>query len=146
MNAGRCEYVAASIVESWNELIYLYGSVIWYQRRKQAVFFRTRPPYVLRGWKGIPWVLVKQPENTTERLSRKEFETLLLCDGETNLDDIAKCYAQLAVNNFNNASSNFVLPFEGYDELSFLAKKANESDNGRNIKAGKTKIFSVKFS
>ena len=46
--------------------------------------------------------------------------------GETNLDDIAKCYAQLAVNNFNNASSNFVLPFEGYDELSFLAKKAND--------------------
>lgn len=86
MNAGRCEYVAASIVESWDELIYLYGSVIWYQRRKQAVFFRIRPPYVLRGWKGIPWVLVKQPENTTERLSRKEFETLLLCDGETNLD------------------------------------------------------------
>ena len=46
--------------------------------------------------------------------------------GETNLDDIAKCYAQLAVNNFNNASSHSALPFEGYDELSYIAKKDNE--------------------
>lgn len=56
------------------------------------------------------------------KVALKEIKTY----GETNLDDIAKCYAQLAVNNFNNASSNFVLPFEGYDELSFLAKKAND--------------------
>ncbi|MBR5237695.1 MAG: AAA family ATPase [Paludibacteraceae bacterium] len=56
------------------------------------------------------------------KVALKEIKTY----GETNLDDIAKCYAQLAINNFNNASSNFVLPFEGYDELSYIAKKAND--------------------
>lgn len=46
--------------------------------------------------------------------------------GETNLEDIAKSYAQLAVNNFNNASSDCILPFGGYDELPILTKKADE--------------------
>lgn len=52
--------------------------------------------------------------------SIKEIKTY----GETNLDDIAKCYAQLAINNFNNASSNCILPFKGYDELAYIS--ANE--------------------
>lgn len=47
--------------------------------------------------------------------------------GETNLDDIAKCYSQLAVNNFNNASSHTLLPFEGYDELSYISKTENDN-------------------
>ena len=59
---------------------------------------------------------------TCLKVALKEIKTY----GETNLDDIAKCYAQLAVNNFNNASSNSALPFEGYDELSYIAKKAND--------------------
>ena len=46
--------------------------------------------------------------------------------GETNLDDIAKCYTQLAINNFNNASNSCVLPFEGYDELAYISRKDNE--------------------
>lgn len=54
--------------------------------------------------------------------SIKEIKTY----GETNLDDIAKCYAQLAINNFNNASSNCILPFKGYDELAYISAKSNE--------------------
>lgn len=46
--------------------------------------------------------------------------------GETNLDDIAKCYAQLAVNNFNNASPHWALPFNGYDELSYVSRKKDD--------------------
>lgn len=46
--------------------------------------------------------------------------------GETNLDDIAKCYAQLAANNFKSASSNMVLPFEGYDKLSYITRRKGE--------------------
>ena len=41
--------------------------------------------------------------------------------GETNLVDIARCYAQLAKNNFKSASMNTLLPFKGYDELECLA-------------------------
>ena len=41
--------------------------------------------------------------------------------GETNLVDIARCYAQLAKNNFKSASMNVLLPFEGYDELECFA-------------------------
>jgi len=39
--------------------------------------------------------------------------------GETNLDDIAKCYSQLARKNFTSAcrSESVILPFDGYDEL-----------------------------
>ncbi len=39
--------------------------------------------------------------------------------GETDLESIAKCYAQLAINNFNSAASKFILPFEGYDYLDY---------------------------
>ena len=57
------------------------------------------------------------------RSAIKEIKTY----GETNLDDIAKCYAQLAVNNFNNASSSCFLPFTGYDELAYISEtKTNE--------------------
>lgn len=65
--------------------------------------------------------------------------------GETNLDDIAKCYAQLAVNNFSNASSGCILPFEGYDELSYISKKKDEDiyiyDLNRNNKDGETEHY-----
>lgn len=46
--------------------------------------------------------------------------------GETNLDDIAKCYAQLAVNNFNNVSDEVILPFDGYDELAYISKEKDD--------------------
>ena len=47
--------------------------------------------------------------------------------GETNLNDIAKCYAQLAINNFNNASNSILLPFEGYDELYYASNRQNNN-------------------
>lgn len=39
--------------------------------------------------------------------------------GETNLEQIALCYAQLATNNFTPASDYELIPFKGYDEWQF---------------------------
>ena len=47
--------------------------------------------------------------------------------GETDLDKIAKCYAQLAVNNFSSASDGMILPFEGYDDLDYKADSKNKN-------------------
>lgn len=49
------------------------------------MFYRLRQPYMLRGWKGMPWVLVKRPRNQMLTLSREQFEVLLLCDGKTEV-------------------------------------------------------------
>ena len=49
------------------------------------MFYRLKSSYALRGWKGMAWVLVKQPENQADQLSQEAFQTLLLCDGETEL-------------------------------------------------------------
>lgn len=46
--------------------------------------------------------------------------------GETNLEQIAKCYSQLASNNFNSASKDMLLPFEGYGKLDYIIGKANK--------------------
>lgn len=46
--------------------------------------------------------------------------------GETNLEQIAKCYSQLASNNFNSASKEMLLPFEGYGKLDYIIGKANK--------------------
>ena len=42
MNAGRCEYVAASIVESWDELIYLYGICNLVSKEKTSCVFQNK--------------------------------------------------------------------------------------------------------
>lgn len=47
--------------------------------------------------------------------------------GETDLEKIAKCYAQLAVNNFSSASKGMILPFEGYDDLDYKADSKNNN-------------------
>lgn len=47
------------------------------------MFYRLKSSYALRGWKGMSWVLIKRPENKIQKLTRDVFETLLLCDGET---------------------------------------------------------------
>lgn len=51
------------------------------------MFYKLKPGYILRGWKGISWVLVKRPDNQTQILSQENFHALLLCDGETQLPD-----------------------------------------------------------
>jgi hypothetical protein len=48
--------------------------------------------------------------------------------GETDLEKIAKCYAQLAINNFNSASGNILLPFEGYDDLDYKTSKEPDKE------------------
>ena len=52
------------------------------------MIYRIKSDYELRGWEKMPWVLVKRPENDVETLTENEFQTLLLCDGETELDAI----------------------------------------------------------
>lgn len=49
------------------------------------MFYRLKAEYVLRGWEGMAWVLVKRPENETQNLSSEQFQILTLCDGETEL-------------------------------------------------------------
>lgn len=52
------------------------------------MFYRLKAGYVLRGWEEMAWVLVKRPENQTRLLGQKMFQALLLCDGETELEDL----------------------------------------------------------
>lgn len=47
--------------------------------------------------------------------------------GQTNLMDIVKCYAQLVLNNFQNASAHSILPFEAYDDISYQSAADNEN-------------------
>lgn len=54
------------------------------------MFYRLKPGYVLRGWKGLAWTVVKQPENRVWQLSQESFQVALLCDGETDLSEIAE--------------------------------------------------------
>ena len=49
------------------------------------MFYRLKQSYMLRGWKYMPWVLVKRPRNKTVTLSREQFQVLLLCDGGTDV-------------------------------------------------------------
>lgn len=51
------------------------------------MFYRLKPPYALRGWEKMAWVLVKRPKNTVQRLSGEKFQVLMLCDGQTDLKD-----------------------------------------------------------
>ena len=52
------------------------------------MFYRLKSDYILRGWEGMPWVLVKRPENKTRILKREVGQALLLCDGQTDLSGI----------------------------------------------------------
>ncbi len=49
------------------------------------MYYSLKPEYLLRGWEGMAWMLVRRPENQLTALSREMFQTLLLCDGETEL-------------------------------------------------------------
>lgn len=51
------------------------------------MFYKLKPNYILRGWEGTAWVLVQRPKNWSRMLSAEEFQTLMLCDGETDLPD-----------------------------------------------------------
>ena len=49
------------------------------------MIYRLKSPYLLRGWKKMPWVLVERPDNKTQYLSKMQFQALLLCDGKTDV-------------------------------------------------------------
>lgn len=51
------------------------------------MFYRLKPSYIMRGWKGMSWVLIKRPENKIQTLDQETFQVLMLCDGETDLSD-----------------------------------------------------------
>ena len=49
------------------------------------MYYRITADYLLRGWQGMPWVLIKRPRNEAKRLNQEQFQVLTLCDGETEL-------------------------------------------------------------
>ena len=51
------------------------------------MFYKLKKCYVLRGWEKMPWILVQRPNNKTIVLNQEDFQVLLLCDGETNLEN-----------------------------------------------------------
>ena len=51
------------------------------------MFYRLKSDYALRGWDKMSWVLVERPWNKVYSLTKEEFQVLLLCDGETELDE-----------------------------------------------------------
>ena len=52
------------------------------------MFYRLKRNYIMRGWEKMAWMLVRRPENSYKALKAKEFQTLLLCDGGTDLDTV----------------------------------------------------------
>lgn len=59
----------------------------------------------------------------------KEAMTQMRSYGETNLEQIALCYAQLATNNFVPASAHELIPFKGYDEWQFKRSLKSNKKN-----------------
>lgn len=55
--------------------------------KDKIMYYRLKQSYSLRGWSKRSWVLVKRPENSSQQLTQNEFQTLLLCDGETELTE-----------------------------------------------------------
>lgn len=51
------------------------------------MYYRMGSGLMLRGWEGRSWVLVRRADHATRTLTREEFDALLLCDGETVIDD-----------------------------------------------------------
>lgn len=72
-----------------------------HRRKVKAMYYRLKPGYLLRGWDGTPWMLVKRPQNWARPLKQEEFQALVLCDGETDLsDDLPDASMQEALKRF----------------------------------------------
>ena len=52
------------------------------------MFYRLSPGYALRGWEKFTYALIYQPDNNVCALNADDFQTLMLCDGETDLSNI----------------------------------------------------------
>ena len=48
--------------------------------------------------------------------------------GETNLEDIVKCFVQLKRNNFFSATMDIVIPYDGYDEIRYNSQCRKRSE------------------
>lgn len=48
--------------------------------------------------------------------------------GETNLEDIVKCFVQLNKNNFFSATTDVVVPFDGYDEIRYNSQRRKRGE------------------
>ena len=76
------------------------------------MYYRLKSGYTLRGWDGMPWLLVKSPQNEAKRLKQEQFQVLTLCDGETKLpndllnDDLKKVLRQCEREGWIEASKN----------------------------------------
>lgn len=79
----------------------------------ENVIKRAQERYILKGT-GISGSFVYDTKGFKEELEKaiEEVKTY----GETNLENIASCYARMACNNFSPASKSDLMPFEGYDE------------------------------
>lgn len=76
------------------------------------MYYRLKSGYTLRGWDGMPWLLVKSPQNEAKRLKQEQFQVLTLCDGETELpndllnDNLKKVLRQCEREGWIEASKN----------------------------------------
>lgn len=52
------------------------------------MIYKLSEPYSLRGWKGLPMVLLERQNHGFFVLSRLAFDTLMLCDGETETKNL----------------------------------------------------------
>lgn len=52
------------------------------------MLYRLTPNYALRGWEQMVQTLIYRPQNQIYPLSVEDFQLLLLCDGETELNNI----------------------------------------------------------
>lgn len=65
--------------------------------------------------------------------------------GETNLEQIALCYSQLATNNFTPASTTVLLPFSGYDEWGYKRSVKTKGKEAVLYKAVGGSVFSNRY-
>ena len=66
---------------------FLQQLLIVKQMGNKTMLYRLKPAYILRGWKGKTGVMVRRPDNAVKPLNNIELQTLMLCDGETELTD-----------------------------------------------------------
>ena len=52
------------------------------------MYYRLQDVYVLRGWEKMNTALVERPQNKVTALAPREFNVLMLCDGETDFSDL----------------------------------------------------------
>ncbi len=78
------------------------------------MYYKLKPPYLLRGWEKMSWALVRRPNNEVKVLKQEEFQVLLLCDGETDV-------------NAEYVTSEMRTCFQRYEEEGIIESHANKT-------------------